>query len=130
MFDPYSVERYGRRSHRGLSLRDCMSRPRRERLGDPFRLNIVGNSGGGADGGENWQHIDTQHYVSDQRDTNPREHIGIGERQTAFQFPTRVGGKFARAMSSFANDPSASATGSGAQNNTLGPSFHQEVQQA
>lgn len=39
-------------------------------------------------------------------------------------------GKFARAMSSIANDPSTGATGSGGQVNSLGNNFHQQVQQA
>ena len=90
-FAPYNDERYGR-SQRGLFLRDYMSRPRRERLGDPFRLSDVGNFGGSGDVDENrQQHIDTQHYISDQRGTESRERIGMGEQQTAYEFPTRIG---------------------------------------
>ena len=84
---------------------------------------------------ENWQRsADTQHYIINQRGADTRGHVGTGNntglQRTAIEFPTRFGGKFARAMSSIVNDPAANSTGSGEQNNTLGSNFHQEVQQA
>ena len=84
---PYNDGRYGR-SHRGLSLREAMARPRRERLGDPFMLGDVGNFDGSGDVlrasrrntmDENWQRsADTQHYISDQRGADTRGHGGRG----------------------------------------------------
>ena len=47
-----------------------------------------------------------------------------------FEFPTRFGGSFARAMSSFARYPEADLSGRGSQDNDLDDNFRSEVCQA
>ena len=47
-----------------------------------------------------------------------------------YQFPTRFGGRFARAMSTIANNPETGATGIAGQENYTDDNFKRQVSQA
>ena len=47
-----------------------------------------------------------------------------------YQFPTSLGGRFARVMSAIANNPETGATGIGGQDNYTDDNFKREISQA
>ena len=116
-----------------------MLRPRQDILRDPFMLeeqrtfdSYLGTLpafNSQARGANIPRPAQSQNYISDQRghETSVQAEARNYDK---YEFPTRVEGRFARAMSSIACEPITNVTGSGGQDNNLGNNFHQEVQQA
>ena len=101
---------------RGMSLAELASRPQR-RVTD-----VPGVYSAAARGGQ------MAHY----RPLIPRQPMFNvpAQLETAYQFPTRFGGRFARAMSAIAINPETGAPGTGIQENYTDDNFRREVSQA
>ena len=91
------------------------------------------------DSGRNWQrqmargyaNVPMQHGVFryHERPRHPITHQPPNANNT-FQFPTRIGGRFARAMSSITRNPEEGASGTGVGINHSDNNFRQKVSHA
>ena len=126
----------GNRQNDGVSLAQVLSRPQAEARRDPFMLvgplrgrGVFGHAitGGWSQPQQPVAHLQQNYYT----DPPPRYTTPATVPAPQFEYPTRFGGSFARALSTIARNPVEGAQGTGYNmNNSPTEKFHNEFSQA